>query len=442
MNEDLLKQSILTDIFRYKQKIVIFTNENIPEMIPRLIIEQVIDSQKERLDQLDTGLKRELADIEAFPRHAMIISGIRRCGKSTLLQQINKTITDKTIYINFEDPRLAGFESSDFNRLQEIVVARDIKILLFDEIQNIDKWENYVRFILDEGYRVFITGSNASMLSRELGTKLTGRHIPKELFPFSYFEYLSFTGADAGAQSAYRYMKQGGFPEMIKTDMYEILMNTFNDIVFRDIALRFGIRNTSSLQQLAVWLISNAAKHVTGNSLKKLFEIGSASSMMEYLSHFSDAYLFYFIPRFSYSHKVQIVNPKKVYSVDNGLIEANSVSFTPDNGRLLENMIFMHLRRITKEIYYFSEKRECDFVIFQRGKLSGIFQSCWQLDQDNLDRELSGLTAAMDFFGINTGTVITHDQTDKFRKEGKTISVMPFYKWATDEKALSVPYYP
>jgi len=399
-------------------------------MIAKLILEQVIDSQKERLNQLDTGLKRDVPDYTSFTKHALIISGIRRCGKSTLLQQINKTVKDKTIYINFEDPRLAGFDTGDFNRLHEIIVSGGIRFLFFDEIQNIEKWENFVRFILDEGYRIFITGSNASMLSRELGTKLTGRHISRELFPFSYSEYLAFTRLKPNAQSADKYRIHGGFPEMVKTGMSEILMNIFNDIVTRDIAIRYNIKNISSLQQLAVWLISNVAKPVTGNSLRKLFDIGSSSSIMEYLSHFSDAYLFYFVPRFSYSQKVQIVNPKKVYTIDNGLIEANSVTFTPDNGRMLENMIFMHLRRATREIYYFSEKKECDFIVFQGRKLSGIYQACWQLDQDNMDRELSGLTAAMDFFGVNSGTVITHDQSDSFIKEGKTINVIPFYKWA------------
>jgi len=399
-------------------------------MISKLIIEQVIDSQKERLGQIDTGLLREFPAFAALARHAYIISGIRRCGKSTLLQQINKTFTQQTLYINFEDPRLSGFDLTDFNRLHEIVTAKGINILFFDEIQNIEKWESFVRFRLDEGYRVFITGSNASMLSRELGTKLTGRHISKELFPFSYNEFLEFTGESANAASSDKYRNEGGFPERLKTGMPEIMMNVFNDIVFRDIALRYNIKNTTSLQQLAVWLISNTGKPVSGNSLRKLFSIGSSSSIMEYLSHLSDAYLFFFIPRFSYSHKVQIVNPKKVYAIDNGLIEANSVSFTNDNGRMLENMVFMHLRRQTKEIFYFKENKECDFVVFKSGKFAGLFQVCWQLDQDNLDRELSGMIEALDYFNKNDGVIITHDQEEAFIKNGKKIRAIPFYSWA------------
>jgi len=403
-------------------------------MLSKLIIEQVIDSQQIRLNQLDTGLKREIPDFSSLSSHALIISGIRRCGKSTLLHQINSIYKDHTLYLNFEDPRLAGFEISDFNRLHEIVAEKKINTLFFDEIQNVEKWENSIRFSLDEGHKVFITGSNASMLSRELGTKLTGRHISRELFPFSYKEYLAFTNEFADAGSAGRYMQCGGFPERIKTGLSEVMMTVFNDILFRDIALRYNIKNTSALQQLAVWLITNTGKRISGNSLKKIFSIGSSSSIMEYLSHLSDAYLFFFIPRFSYSQKVQVVNPKKVYAIDNGMIEANSLSFSDDKGRLLENMVFIHLRRSSREIYYFADKKECDFVVFQKGRSPELYQVAWQLNSDNLDREFAGLTEAMDFFSIKKGTIITHDQSDLYNINGKIITSVPFYKWAMMEK--------
>ena len=326
-------------------------------MLAKLIIEQVIDSQRDRLNQSDIGLSRDIPDFSTLSSHALIVTGIRRCGKSTLLQQINKTFTGTTLYLNFEDPRLSGFDLSDFNRLHEICIAREINSLFFDEIQNIEKWETFVRFRLDEGYRIFITGSNASMLSRELGTKLTGRHISRELFPFSFKEYLQYTGQSNLMETFDTYQITGGFPEMIKTGMPEVLMHVFNDIVIRDIALRYAIKHTSILQQLAVWLISNTGKLISGNSLRKIFPIGSSSSIMEYLNYFTESYLFFFVPKFSYSPKVQLVNPRKVYSIDTGLVAANSLSFSDDNGRLLENLVFLHLRRSYKEIYYFAEKK-------------------------------------------------------------------------------------
>jgi hypothetical protein len=208
-------------------------------------------------------------------------------------------------------------------------------------------------------------------------------------------------------------------------------MHAFNDILIRDIAVRYNVKNVMVLQQLAAWLVSNTGKPFSGNSLRKIFQVSSSSSMMDYLSYFSDAYLFFYLPKFSYSHKVQLVNPKKVYCIDNGFIDINSVSFNDDNGRLLENMVFMQLRRQTHELFYFSEKKECDFVMFQNGKLHNLFQVSWQLDQYNMDRELAGLIEAMDFFGQKTAKIITFDQSDAFNIEGKTIIAQPFYEWAT-----------
>ena len=406
-------------------------------MLSKYIIEQVIESQKERLLKLDRGLPRLITGYGKLSTHAFIVSGIRRCGKSTLLQQINHNLGEQSIYLNFEDPRLAGFDLSDLNRLNEIALKANITNYFFDEVQLVDKWETFVRFRLDEGYRIFITGSNATMLSKELGTKLTGRHISKELFPFSYQEYLAFTHQQAGNDSAVSYMLSGGFPEFVKTGLPEVLMQSFNDIIIRDVSLRYNIKNTNLLQQLAVWLVSNTGKPFSGNSLKKIFQIGSSSTIMEYLSYFSDAWLFFFIPRFSYSNKVQMVNPKKIYCIDNGFIKTNSVSFSPDYGRLLENMVFLELRYRTSDIYYFSEKKECDFVVFHQKKIQGVYQVCWQLDQENMDREISGLLEAMNYFEIKTALIITINQSDQFIIEDKTIRVQPFYEWAEQQFTMN-----
>lgn len=405
-------------------------------MYTKYTIEQVVNSQSERLLRLAPGLPRELTLPRDLSSHALIISGIRRCGKSTLLQQIHTGFQGTSVYLNFEDPRLAGFDLEDFNRLHELVVEKGINAYFLDEIQNVSKWESFVRFRLDESYRIFITGSNASMLSKDLGTKLTGRHITKELFPFSFSEYLAFTGLSCNAKSSELYLKTGGFPEYLKTSLPEVMMQTFNDIIVRDISVRYGLKHISVMQQLALWLITNVGKPITGNSLRKIFGINSSSSMMDYLSYFSDAYLFFFIPRFSYSRKAQLVNPKKVYCVDNGLVDINSVSFSDDSGRLLENMVFMQLRRHSHEIYYFLETKECDFVLFYQGKLKGLFQVCLVLDQNNTDREISGLAAAMDFFRINEGYIVTLNQTETFSIKEKTIHCLPFCNLMNSKMAI------
>lgn len=401
-------------------------------MLTRLILEQVINSQKERLTLSDTGMQREFGNLITLQKHAVVITGIRRCGKSTLMKQINNSISGKTLFINFEDPRLTGFDIGDFDRLHQIIIEMGTEVCFFDEIQNVERWEKYVRFALDEGLRLFITGSNASMLSRELGTRLTGRHFPYELFSFSFTEFLRFTGDTRSAGSSEQYMFKGGFPEMLKTNIPDILANTFNDIIIRDIAVRHGIRNVITLQQLAVWLISNISKPVTGNSLRKIFDIGSSSSIMEYLNFFSDAYLFFFVPVFSYSQKVRLINAKKVYSADTGLTVVNSLSFSNDKGRLLENLVFLELRRKYRNIYYYKGKYECDFVIYEKGKLKELIQVCLQVDSENLERETAGLMEAMDFFKTNSGMIVTFDQSDKLMEAKRKITLVPFYHWADD----------
>lgn len=399
-------------------------------MLSKLIIEQVIASQKQRIYQLEPGLKRSVGEIPDLSSHALIITGIRRCGKSTLLRQILNSGNYNSIYLNFEDPRLAGFDASDYNRLHEIASLMQTDTFFFDEIQNTSGWEQFIRFRLDENYKVFITGSNAKMLSKELGTKLTGRHLSIELFPFSYQGYLVFTNNKADAETTGEYLKNGGFPEMLKTGLPEILMQVFNDILIRDIAVRHNIKNTLTLQQLAVWLISNSGKLTSGNNLRKIFTIGSSASIMEYLSYFNDAYLFFFIPKLSYSQKVQIVNPKKVYAIDTGLVNVNSTSFSDDLERVFENMVFLHLRRQTREIFYFSEDKECDFVIMEKGKPAALYQVCLELNSDNMNRELAGLASAMEFFKMESGIIVTMDQADTFNISNKTITAIPFHEWA------------
>lgn len=333
-------------------------------------------------------------------------------------------------YMNFEDPRLYPFEDNDFTRLDQVVLETGANSLYFDEIQVVDHCEGYIRRKLDEGYKVIITGSNASLLSRELGSKLTGRHISKELFPFSFSEFCDYKGFSHGPDSLTAYLRTGGFPEYVKSGYDEILGHLFEDILIRDILIRYGVRDIKTLQRLAQYLISNIGKLVTGNKLRKLFEIGATSTVMEYLSHMEVSYLFYFVSKFSYSPKKQLVNPRKVYAIDPGLATVNSGSFSKDTGRKLENLVFLFLRQKYHQVFYFSETSECDFVAFdQKGKLQEVLQVCNTLDRDNLDRELRGLKEALRFFSRKEGYIITLDQTDELKTEGMRIQVVPAHQY-------------
>ena len=399
-------------------------------MISGELLKEVAQSQKYDIQKRSLELKRdELKDFGLSESYALIISGIRRCGKSTLIVQLLEDQYPNAFYLNFEDPRLYGFTLPDFQRIDKLITERKVKVLFFDEIQVVEGWERYIRQKLDQqSFEIVITGSNASLLSRELGTKLTGRHITKELFPFSFDQFCEYLKLSKTKESTLNYLKVGGFPEFIKTGRLELLHQLFDDLLLRDIAVRYGVRDIKSLQNLSVYLMSNVSKLVSGNNLRKVLEIKATSTVMEYFSYLEESWLFFFVPKFSYSQRKQLINLKKVYSIDTGLVSANSRSFSEDHGRRFENMVFLHYRRKYQEIYYFSEKKECDFVIFDRKGLVELVQVCYELNTDNLKRELGGLWEAMRFFDKKTAILVTAAQEDEFEESGFLITVLPFHK--------------
>jgi len=399
-------------------------------MLLKSDIKKIWELQKETLQNSDSGVTRELISGFQLPsRHCIIITGIRRCGKSTLLLQLIEKMYPDAFCMNFDDNRLYGFDNSDFLRLDDIINETGSRILFFDEIQEVEGWERYVRLKLDEGCKIIITGSNASLLSRELGTKLTGRHVDIELSPFSWSEFLEASENEAGVDSFIKFMNTGGFPEYVTSGREEILSDLFEDILIRDIVVRYGIRDLKGLQRLALWLISNTGNRVTGSKLKQAVGITSTSTIMEYFSHLESSYLFHFVPCFSYSARAQMINPRKIYSADNGLISVNSASFTDDRGKKLENLVYNHLRLTNKSIYYYSGKNECDFIITPKGRKPLAFQVCHTLDRDNLDRELEGLFEALGYFKLKEGIIITLNQTDIFRTNEFTARVIPAWEF-------------
>jgi len=404
--------------------------ENKIFMILKTVILEVIEHQADLLEKKASGIQRfDLKQLKLYDSFVLVISGVRRCGKSTLLMQILKSRFENPLFLNFEDPRLSGFELSDFTKIDELISSKLPDLIAFDEVQNIPEWEKYIRTKQDEGYQVIITGSNASLLSKEFGTRLTGRYILRELFPFSFNEYLDFSGLEAGPDSLAGYLEFGGFPEFLKTQDEEILFRLMDDIIYRDVVVRHGLRQVQTLRQLAIYLISNSGKTYSLTNLKNMFGIGSVRSVADYISWLEDSYLIFSLPKFSFSLKKQIFNPRKVYCIDTGLAAANSLSMSKDLGRKLENLIYLHLRKTFKTIYYYSEKGECDFIVVQKSQPTEAIQVCYQLTPDNIDRELNGLSEAMTELTLDDGKIITFDQDDTFEKNGKIIKSIPAWKY-------------
>jgi predicted AAA+ superfamily ATPase len=357
-----------------------------------------------------------------------VITGIRRCGKSTFLKQLMTQMKNNN-YISFEDSRLTDFDLDDFENLEEIFNMQNRKYLFLDEVQFVNQWERYAVRLPARKIKAFITGSNATLLSREFGTLLTGRHLQYELFPFSYPEFLKYKKLKSGKNSFLLYLENGGFPEYLKNNNNRVLRNLFDDIIARDIIAKYAIKNKKVIKDLALYLISNAGHEFTYRSLNKLFSNGSANSVINYLKYFEECYLFFIVNAFDFSIKKSLAKPKKIYCIDNGLINTNSMSLTNDYGSMLENAVFIKLRQEGYEIFYYKGNRECDFILQKNRKAIGAVQVCYQLNKENMDREISGLKEGMDILKLNEGIIVTLDQEDKFKIDGKIIKAIPSYKY-------------
>lgn len=399
-------------------------------MIDKDFLQAIIVQQKETILRKGEGMKRDgLETLPDIPNFALIISGVRRCGKSTLLFQILNKRHSNTLYINFDDPRLYDFELTDFQKLDDIINDSNTAELMFDEIQLIKGWERYVRQKLDENYKVVVTGSNASLLSRELGTSLTGRHLTRELFPFSFSEFCRFKSLEANEFSVTEYLNTGGFPEFLKTNSEEVLSHLLDDILYRDIAVRYGIKDTVALKRLTVFLLSNIGNLTSANKLREPSSIKSTTTILEYMSHLEQSYLLSFVPLFDFSLKKQAVNPKKIYVVDAGIVNANIPKSKTDLGHKLENAVYNFLRLKYHDIFYHKKNAECDFLVMEKGVITTAIQVCLEINSDNRVREFNGLTEALEVYNLNEGIIVTLAQDDYFMVNEKKIKLIPSYKF-------------
>lgn len=363
-------------------------------------------------------------------KFANIITGIRRCGKSTLVQQLMRRCSDESLYVNFDTPNLFDFQIEDFRVLDEVIEERKAKWLFFDEIQLVKGWEVYVRSKLEQGFNVMVTGSNSTMLSKELGTRLTGRHIDYALYPFSYTEFLGFTKQMASVETMEKYLDCGGFPEYVQFGDARILTDLISDILYRDILVRYNIKDESAMKSLFVFLMGNIGNLTSANKLVNAIGVKSSATVAAYFSYLENSYLVRFMPKFSYSYKTQMLNPKKVYSIDLGLHKVSSPSFLQDRGHKLENEVYLELLRKGYELYYYSENgHECDFVACKNNAPEMLLQVCERLNHENEKREVAGLLEAMNNLHVEQGVVVTLDQEDLMYVDGRKLRVVPVWKW-------------
>ena len=400
----------------------------------------------------ETGIVREqLHEVEraANSPHAVIISGLRRAGKSTLLAQLAHNLGEETFYyLNFEDDRLLNFQADDINDLYQslLEIFGERKTFILDEIQNISGWEHFVRRFMDMGFKFYITGSNASLLSRELGTRLTGRYIAIELFPFSFKEYLRFrniplppldrmTTVDLAQlqKNLDEYSQSGGIPDALKYPELPILRTLYNDVLYRDIATRYRLGNVAMLKELGFFLMSNIANLISYNKLKQQFNVGSVNTIKTYIEYMEDSWLFFTLNVHDYSVKRQQIAAKKIYSIDTGLSRSVGFQFSPNTGRVLENLVFLVLRQKNQEVYYLTTPNgyEIDFYLPEKGQLIQVSQHL--KSPTTREREIRALEDALAHTPAQSALILTDDNQEGFEINGIPVSIRSTAEWLLQE---------
>lgn len=419
------------------------------------LLKQIILEQQEILHAPNKRyVQRYIADEWLQTSEILIISGIRRCGKSVLMQQMRDRLVEKDFFFNFDDERLTNFKLDDFQKLQECFVELfgEQHTYYFDEIQNIEGWERFVRRLYNAGNKIIITGSNARMLSRELGTHLTGRYIQVEIYPFSFQEYLAMNEIPVNAKTLYtttgratmvksfvKYMECGGFPKFLQDGSVSYLTSLYESIIYRDILTRNGLTNEKEMLEMMFYLASNATKRITYSSLGKVVGIQHPDTIKNYLEYIQQTYLISQLFRYDPSVKKQMMSPKKIYFVDNAIIKRIGFNATENNGVFLENLVFIELKRRGWDVYYYADKKECDFVVRKGLHISDAYQVTLKMDSPQTrEREIAGVREAMQAYSLSKGYILTFEGKETINfDDGTIVEVVPVWEWILQYKPLS-----
>lgn len=385
------------------------------------------------------GIPRNLSLAEYLKfKEIKVIEGARRVGKSTLLYQVIHEVlkkTDKILYVNFDDEILKNYTLSEiYNSFMEV---KQIDYLFLDEIQNCKGWVSFVRKMYDTGKlkQIYITGSNSGFIKRDFANLLTGRTIYLRIKPLNFMEFLNFKGVKPEPLSTQKkalikkqfknYMKEGGFPEVAKRSYQkkEILNNYFEDFLYKDIVTRYNV-NAEKIKELTIYLASSIGKPISYRKLAKALNINNLT-VQDYISYLKEIHLLKEIYRYDSSLKKQYAAKKKPYFLDPGLASAISFRFSEDKGRVLENMVFNSI----EDAYFYEGKHECDFLLKKELEITRAIQVCYELNEDNREREINGLIEACRQHKLKKGLLLTYDQEESFQKEGIKITVYPVWKW-------------
>lgn len=409
---------------------------------------QIVAEQREELSVIHRRgwIPREQEScIDLNSRLAQIITGVRRSGKSTLAHRALRDIN--YAYVNFDDERLAGLDADNLNQLLEALytVYGEFTHLLLDEIQNVEQWHLFVNRLLRNDIRIVLTGSNSRLLSNELATHLTGRYAKTELFPFSFKEFLkakevewnmALTAKGKGLLLGHflDYLRTGGFPDLLTGESSQNYINSlFDAIVSRDIVFRYNLRYSRTFRELSLYLLNNFSTEISYNRLKKIFGLGSENTAKNYVQYLEEAYLMACLPKFSFK-KQESLRYRKIYMIDTAFAGISGNYYSPNDGRLLENVVYLDLARkadkFRYELFYFKKLVEVDFVIYSNRKVTELIQVAYSIaDQKTIKREIRALLSAAKELNAEKLTIITLEEKNEIHEEDMTINIIPVTEW-------------
>jgi len=407
------------------------------------IFKKIIVERQEWLKNIRL-IKREIT-FENEANYAF--TGLRRAGKSYYLYQIiqekfSKENYERLLFINFEDERLMELTHHDLQYILDAYfeLFEWMPIIFLDEIQNVPHWQKFVRRLADEGRRIFVTGSNAEMLSHEIASTLGGRFINKEILPLSFREYLSFKELSLTSKTKYsserykiikeyeEYLHFGGFPELLQmNDKREFLSSVYQKLFYGDLIARYKVSNVVTLKLMVKKLAESVNNETSINRIKNLIKSTGVSignnTLFDYLNYLESSFLIASITNFHNKFTEKETN-KKYYFLDNGIL---GLFLIDQPTKLLENQIYIELRRRGEHPYFLKRKTEVDFYIPEKGMLIQVSYSI--KNPETLEREVIGLRSAMKAFGITNSWIITYDETKELEVQEGIINVVPAWQW-------------
>ncbi|HIH20603.1 TPA: ATP-binding protein [Candidatus Micrarchaeota archaeon] len=407
------------------------------ELREKLSAEKIIGRQHE-----DMAKKLLSTDV------ALVITGVRRCGKSILAFSLG---SGNCGYVNFEDERLE-MKASELNKVLEAIYALkgDCNFFVFDEIQNIRGWEKFVSRLVP-AHKIIVTGSNARLLSKEFATALTGRHLTFTLFPFSFREFLLYRDfkpdvhltKDVARIKKHldEYLELGGFPLAYKVGKL-FLSELYSDVIERDVIQRYGIRYQTLLKDIAKYLVSNFATEISHNKIRKIFGVKSAHTVNKYIGCLKNSFLLFEIQRFSPKLKESLKAPKKIYCIDTGMAQQVSANASKRAGALMENLVAIELQRrksysdVKLDVFYWKDyqQAEVDFVVREEDRTKELIQVTYASEKNEVpEREVRSLIKAGQALKCRNLLVVTWDFEGEEKTGRTTVRYVPLWKWLLEQ---------